>query len=214
MQSAYDAMDELDASDRRATVVPVPDELEEFRRAVAAIVRPEAEPAPPNLAPGLSFPGASLLDLKGLARPEKFDGSDDRWLDWKEGFLSSMELLNLTGYLLAIDNMVEPIQMERLTVEEQTLSKLLHTILRSCLEGRARSIYKLVDRSNGFEAWRQLLLEYEPRENARYAAMMVGIMRPRWSGRLADFPKELRAWELAVARYQLATHAVVPEAVR
>ena len=130
------------------------------------------------------------------------------------GFQSSMELLNLTPYLLAIDRMVEPIEFDRLTPEEQVLAKLLHTILKSCLEGRARSIYKPVDRANGFEAWRRLLMEYEPKENARYAAMMVGIMKPRWSGRIADFPKELRAWELAVSRYQMATHGIVPDAVR
>ena len=47
-----------------------------------------------------------------------------------------------------------------------------------------------------------------------YAAMMVGIMKPRWSGRMSDFREELRAWELAVARCQMAIHAIVPDAVR
>ena len=63
--------------------------------------------------------------------------------------------------------MVEPIEFDRFTLQEQTLTKLLHTILRSCLEGRAKSIYKLVPRANRFEAWRQLLIEYELTENAR-----------------------------------------------
>ena len=61
-----------------------------------------------------------------------------------------MELLNLTPYLLAIGRMVEPIEFGKLTLQEQTLTKLLHTILRSCLEGRAKSVYKLVTRANGF----------------------------------------------------------------
>ena len=200
MQSAYDAMDALD--------VPVPDRIDELRCAVVALGNADLEPAaPPGLAPGLTFPSAKLLDLKGLAKPEKFDGLDEHGLDWREGFQSSMELLNLTPYLLAIDRMVEPIEFDKLTLQEQTLTKLLHAILRSCLEGRAKSIYKLVTRANGFEAWRQLPIEYEPKENARYAAMMVGIMKPRWSGRMSDFPEELRAWELAMARYQMATHA-------
>ena len=78
-----------------------------------------------------------------------------------------MELLNLTPYLLAIDRMVEPIEFDKLTAEEQVLTKLLHTILRSCLEGRARSIYKLVDRANGFEAWRLLEEHYDVRSRGR-----------------------------------------------
>ena len=131
--------------------VPVPDGIDELRSAVAALGDADLEPAaPPDLAPGLTFPGASLLDLKGLARPEKFDGSDEHWLDWREGFQSAMELLNPTPYLPVIDRMVEPIEFDKLTPQEQTLTKLLHTILRSCLEGRAKSIYKLVTRANGF----------------------------------------------------------------
>ena len=62
LQSAYDAMDALD--------VPVPDGIDELRSAVAALGDADLEPAaPPGFAPGLIFPGASLLDVKGLARP-------------------------------------------------------------------------------------------------------------------------------------------------
>ena len=209
MQRAYDAMDALDE--------PVLDGLDELRCAVAALGNADPEPAaPPGLAPGLTFPGASLLDPKGLAREEKLNGSDEHWLDWKEGFQSSMELLNLTPYLLAIDRMVEPIEFDRLTPQEQTPTKLLNTILRSwsCLEGRAKSIYKLVPRANRFEAWKQLLIEYEPKENAPYAAKIRNRdHETHWSGRMSDFPEELGAWELVVARYQQAAHAIVPDAV-
>ena len=86
--------------------------------------------------------------------------------------------------------------------------------LEKALSEGIRSIYKLVPRANGFEAWRQLLIEYETREKARYAAMMVGITKTRWTGRMSDFPEKMRAWELAVLRYQQATHAIVPDAVR
>ena len=44
--------------------------------------------------------------------------------------------------------------------------------------------------------------------------MMVGITKTRWTGRMSDFPEKMRAWELAVLRYQQATHAIVPDAVR
>ena len=100
-------MDVLDERQHEVRIMPVPDELTELRRSVAAIVELDPGPMRLGLAPGLMFTGSSLLDFKGSTRPEKFDGSSERWLDWKEGFQSSMELLNVTPYLLAIDRMVE-----------------------------------------------------------------------------------------------------------
>eukprot|EP00972_Heterocapsa_arctica_P100591 14832311-Heterocapsa_arctica.AAC.1 len=115
---------------------------------------------------------ASMVDLKGLARPEKFDGTDEKWLDWKASFRSVMNLLDITPYLDAIEKITDEIVMSRCAPHEQNLSKLLYTVLNSCFTvGRPRSVFKLVPNANGFEAYP---LEYEPREPARYAAMLVG----------------------------------------
>ncbi len=75
-------------------------------------------------------------------------------------------------------------------------------------------MFRLVANANGFEAYRRVLLEYEPHEGARYAAMLVGVMKPKWSGRLQDFEDELRAWELAVQRYEEATRFPMPYEVK
>eukprot|EP00972_Heterocapsa_arctica_P074906 11055656-Heterocapsa_arctica.AAC.1 len=39
-------------------------------------------------------------------------------------------------------------------------------------------------------------------------------MKPKWSGRLPDFADELRAWELAVQRYEEATRFLMPDKVK
>eukprot|EP00972_Heterocapsa_arctica_P039883 5874572-Heterocapsa_arctica.AAC.1 len=59
--------------------------------------------------------------------------------------------------------------------------------------------------TNGFEEYRRFLHEYEPREVAQYAAMLVGVMTSRWSGKLSEFADEFREWELVVQRYEEAT---------
>eukprot|EP00972_Heterocapsa_arctica_P080011 11790330-Heterocapsa_arctica.AAC.1 len=41
--------------------------------------------------PGLT--AASMIDLKGLARPEKFDGLDDHWLEWLQGVPMELDAL-------------------------------------------------------------------------------------------------------------------------
>eukprot|EP00972_Heterocapsa_arctica_P086278 12717709-Heterocapsa_arctica.AAC.1 len=72
-----------------------------------AVVEPEPAPtgpaaAAPSPAMATTTP-ASIVDLKGLARPEKFDGSDEHWLMWKSNFRSVMNLLDITPYLDALE---------------------------------------------------------------------------------------------------------------
>eukprot|EP00972_Heterocapsa_arctica_P051410 7562305-Heterocapsa_arctica.AAC.1 len=133
-----------------------------------------------------------MVDLKGLARPEKFDGTDEHWLEWKSSFRSVMNLLDITPYLDAIERIQDKLIYKRCAPHEQYLSKLLYTVLSACFTtGRARTVFKLVGNATGCEAYRRVLLEYEPREGARYAAMLVGIMKLRWTGKLVDFANEL-----------------------
>eukprot|EP00972_Heterocapsa_arctica_P051368 7555480-Heterocapsa_arctica.AAC.1 len=57
-----------------------------------------AEEVPPT-APAATTPAttaASMIDLKGLARPEKFDGTDEHGLEWKFAFKTVMSLLEIT----------------------------------------------------------------------------------------------------------------------
>eukprot|EP00972_Heterocapsa_arctica_P105534 15548547-Heterocapsa_arctica.AAC.1 len=91
-----------------------------------------------------------------------------------------MNLLEVTPYLDAIKRMaLSEIDLARCTPREQGLIRLLYTVLTSCfVAGRARSVFKLVPNANGFEGWRRVLIEYEPREPARWAAMLVGVMSP------------------------------------
>eukprot|EP00972_Heterocapsa_arctica_P077291 11400714-Heterocapsa_arctica.AAC.1 len=44
--------------------------------------------------------------------------------------------------------------------------------------------------------------------------MLVGVTKPKWSGRLPDFADELRALELAVQRYEEATRFRMPDDVK
>eukprot|EP00972_Heterocapsa_arctica_P061644 9091348-Heterocapsa_arctica.AAC.1 len=56
---------------------------------------------------------------------------------------------------------------------------------KAMVGGRAKSVFRLAPIGKGWEAWRRVLLEYEPKEGARYAAMLLGVMRPKWTGQLA-----------------------------
>eukprot|EP00972_Heterocapsa_arctica_P100808 14861264-Heterocapsa_arctica.AAC.1 len=69
-------------------------------RLMAAIAKAtDAPPMASTATAGLPTPAttaASMVDLKGLARPEKFDGTDEHWLEWKFTFKTVMSLLDIT----------------------------------------------------------------------------------------------------------------------
>eukprot|EP00972_Heterocapsa_arctica_P062890 9277139-Heterocapsa_arctica.AAC.1 len=68
-----------------------------------------------------------MVDLKGLAKPEKFDGTNDHWLEWKANFRSIMNLLDITPYLDAVEHIQEEIVLARCTPLEQYYSNILYT---------------------------------------------------------------------------------------
>eukprot|EP00972_Heterocapsa_arctica_P035134 5173246-Heterocapsa_arctica.AAC.1 len=61
---------------------------------MAAIAEPTPVPATYSAMPPIpGLTAASMIDFKGLARPEKFDGMEEHWLEWKDSFRSVMNLL-------------------------------------------------------------------------------------------------------------------------
>ena len=210
MEGGLNVPVELDAAEWLAALLQQPQQQPPQPPPAA---RPQAEVRMPPLIPELQPEQLRVLDLKNLARLERFTGEDAQWFDWKFGFLATMELLQLGWYLRQIETMQAPINFEDLTPEEKGLSRLLYSILVYAVGGapRARSLLRLTRESNGFETWRQLLREYEPQETARHAAMLAGLLRPRWTGRTSGFMEELRDWELAVLRYEEAARAAVPD---
>eukprot|EP00972_Heterocapsa_arctica_P095123 14029486-Heterocapsa_arctica.AAC.1 len=96
-----------------------------------------------------------MIDLKGLARPEKFDGMDKHWLEWKDSFRSVMNLLEVTRDAIERMNLTD-IELERCTLREQYLRHLLYTVLINWFVAeRTRSVFQLVPNANKFERWRR-----------------------------------------------------------
>eukprot|EP00972_Heterocapsa_arctica_P001407 206253-Heterocapsa_arctica.AAC.1 len=44
--------------------------------------------------------------------------------------------------------------------------------------------------------------------------MLLGVMKPKWSGLLASFANKLGDWELALQRYEQATGVPMPDEVK
>ena len=75
-----------------------------------------------------------------------------------------------------MNNTATPIDMSTMDSSQQDRSKQLYSILIGSLRGRPLRILKGVAGRNGFEAWRQLLSQYQPRTRARSISMLSALM--------------------------------------
>ena len=96
---------------------------------------------------------------------------------------------NFETYLLSLDSMYKdriqqgvdrPIDHSGLNAAEKTRSTRLYALLVGLTRNRAASIVRAVQDTNGFEAWRQLLVTLKPHVKAR------GLAFAQWHHKLGS----------------------------
>eukprot|EP00435_Cladocopium_sp_Y103_P031972 s1934_g8.t1 len=119
-----------------------------------------------------------------IPRPSTFAPADrdqevSLWRDWFWG---------LRQYLLVVDGKYQDdldyleradrdeVDFDLLDEEEQHRGRFLYSLLSTLLQGRLLSLVRSVDRSNGLEALRQLLMNCQPKARNRTMSMLQGIM--------------------------------------
>ena len=122
-----------------------------------------------------------LLDSRVLRKVEVFDGKRENFETWIFTFESYMGLLNWSQYAEAARDAPQPVTMEGLPSDDaRALSGSLYYLFVQHVKGQALSVVKLVDRGNGFEALRQLYLEYRSAMPEDHATLQTTILTPTW----------------------------------
>eukprot|EP00972_Heterocapsa_arctica_P001342 196334-Heterocapsa_arctica.AAC.1 len=106
-----------------------------------------------------------------------------------------------------------PVDFVELNAEGRQKSTLLYNLLVQLVQGRALSILRGIEEASGPEVWRQLQAEYEPRQAARYARMLKGVLAPTWTTS-ATFEVDIRAWEAALRLYEEAACVTMPGKIK
>ena len=112
-------------------------------------------------------------------------GTDDieqdiaKWTEFYDNFRAWLFYAD-KEYEVSLDhlenNTATPVDMSTMDPGQQERSKQLYSILIGSLRGRPLRILKGVAGRNGFEAWRQLLSQYQPRTRARSISMLSALM--------------------------------------
>ena len=106
-----------------------------------------------------------------------------------------------------------PVPRAALLREAEARGRFLYGLLVGLCSGRALGIIRLVPEGHGLEAWRKLVLEYEPRLATRHCAMLTAVLTPSWSEG-APFLEQLVAWERQVSQYEEASGEQVADSVK
>ena len=145
-----------------------------------------------------------ILAKPDVFKPETRQEEVDRWPDFK------FQLQNL---LVAMDpayadelEEVEArgageIDVGRMEANTLARSRRLYTLLGSYVKGRALRIVRQVNAQNGYEAYRQLLREYQPSTRARSLALVTQLAQARFTDRVS-YSEQIARYEEVIREYE------------
>ena len=155
----------------------------------------------------------SLLDLRGIAKPTLFKGSEKEWPEWSFKFESWAALLGMERFMLIAEAQETPISMDGEKAEVVQMSRTLYHVLVQSCEGRALGVVKSSPRFNGLETWRLLKREFEPPLPGRHTALLQGLLTPSWNASKPIMP-QVEEWERSVSRYEQQSGDKLSDAIR
>jgi hypothetical protein len=133
---------------------------------------------------------------KLLGKPSSYDGSTS-FRDWRFAFETWFSCISSDGEttISSCTKETSVIVMSTLPTHIQQLPRVLYLILSQSLKGRPLDILKSVEKNNGFEAYRQLSLEYEMASKPRILTKLQQIMNPTFNTAHDSYLDDLLKWE-------------------
>ena len=133
-------------------------------------------------APLQPAPSLSLVDTRQLGKPDKFDGRDENWKEWK--FVTK-------SYLCAVNQHSRPLLDRAESPEgfvynagldpgEAAISSQIYYVLVLLTKGRALDKVQAAGEGEGLHAWRLLHLQFEPHVKSRFVGMLMAILAAKF----------------------------------
>ena len=157
----------------------------------------------------------TLVDNRGVAKPEKFKGDEGSYIQWKtktESFIFSV-FPELERPLAWAEVQEAPISMAQIRAEfgpggaqeevdglENKIAQV-YAVLQNLLEDEPFSIIRNILKGNGLEGWRKLAKRYDPATGARKKSLLKHILTPERQ-KLSDLSAYLEQWMELVRRYE------------
>eukprot|EP00434_Breviolum_minutum_P023424 symbB.v1.2.020662.t1/scaffold1748.1/size222129/10 len=156
----------------------------------------------------------TLVDNRGVAKPDKFGSKDEGFLRWKtrtESFILSVfpELEEALTWAEEHETSITKADVDAEfgattagEIEEiHDKSAQGFAVLQNLLEGAAFTIVRNCPKGNGMEAWRKINKRYDPATGSRKGSLLRHILSPAKS-KLEDLTGNLEVWLDLISRYE------------
>ena len=138
------------------------------------------------------------------------------WSQWSFVFRSDLGAFDPTAtrFLRQVEsNMKDPVVVDNtsMTEGERRLSKQLFCVLALTCRGKALQVVRRVPEGFGFEAWKQLCREFEPRLPSRFQGMLQALLAPK---RMNDPMQTIYQWKSRVKFHEEQSGDKVSENIK
>ena len=159
----------------------------------------------------------NLVDNKGLAKPDRFDGQESRFLYWRtrlEAFMTSVypDLEDILQCAEESDHEITSADVqaawgatnpiERTIEDIEGIDTQVYAVLQTLVEKEPFTIVRSAGKHRGFDAWRRLVKRYDPSTGNRRRAMLRHIISPNKCTKLEDLSNTIESWEEEVRLYE------------
>jgi len=152
----------------------------------------------------------ALVDTRVLGKPDHFSGDATKFADWS---------FKLKAYMAAIDHRYQscfaiaessaaPVLIVNLDPAEAALSTQLYYVLVMLVTETALNKCHNAGINEGFERWRQFVLEWEPRLQTRHVGLLMQVLSYQFDGELSN---KLAAFERLITEYERQTTKEIDE---
>ena len=155
----------------------------------------------------------TMVDTRLLGKPERWNGNDSTWKDWRfivRAYLQAA--MPQIGVLLqaaeegnvAVDNTSIP-------PTEQAASQQLYYVLVLLTHDRALDKVMAAGEGEGLLAWRQMHTQWEPKSRSRFTSMLVSILSSRFAG---DAQASLEAFQKNIREFEAQSGHAIPDFIK
>ena len=144
---------------------------------------------------------AGAVDTRVIGKTDQFDGDPMKYADWSfklRSYFGAVEQRHQQE-LTTTEASSTPRLNATLDSEGSALSTQMHCILVMTTAGAALDMCHNAGVNEGFEAWRQFVMEWEPKLRTRYVGLLMNVLGYRFRD---DIPTKLAAFEGTVHHFE------------
>jgi len=153
---------------------------------------------------------ARIIDTRVIGRPDLWHGEKEKYPDWSfvfKGFMVAIDS-RYQEIFERVENADAPVSNRDLDPANRHLSTQLYYILVMLSRDKAQDKIKKIAAGEGFEVWRNISLDYDPKVRTRRVALLIKVLTAKFGG---DIGQALDQFEAMVKEYEQTSKKVVDD---